>query len=167
MPDDAAPDPLESQEQQDLPLRTDAAASAELEALARLRRGRPSRRRSRPEEDAFGSGRDPVPVGELVDGLLRAEGWTGAAQLGDLVAQWGQVAGPDVAGHCRPVGFQDDTLVVQADSSAWAANVRLFLPQLLSRVEARAPGLVKRIEVKGPTGPARSKGRWSVGGHRR
>jgi predicted nucleic acid-binding Zn ribbon protein len=49
--------------------------------------------------------------------------------------------------------------VVRADSTTWAANLRLLTPQLLARLEADVgAGVVREVTVLGPSGPHWAKG---------
>ena len=61
----------------------------------------------------------------------------------------------------RPGG----TLILQADSTAWATQTRLLLPRLADRLDAElGVGVVGRIVVQGPAAPSWRKGAWHVPG---
>jgi predicted nucleic acid-binding Zn ribbon protein len=45
-------------------------------------------------------------------------------------------SGAEIAGHVRPVTFEGTVLSVQADSTAWATQIRLLTSSLLGRIEA-------------------------------
>ena len=109
---------------------------------------------SRPRRD------DPQPLTAAVGGLLSARGWRQRASVGAVFGRWAEVVGPDLAAHTRPEGFEDGELVVEADSAAWATQVRLLAPQLLQRLSAElGAGTVRRVRVHGPS---RSPGRRHV-----
>jgi predicted nucleic acid-binding Zn ribbon protein len=56
-------------------------------------------------------------------------------------------------------------LVVQADSTAWATQVRLLVPTLLRRLaEVLGEGVVGQVQVRGPAAPSWRKGRLRVRG---
>ena len=61
--------------------------------------------------------------------------------------------------HCAPVEFRDGVLVVRADSSAWATQLRLLSSSLLTRLAADVgEGTVSEIKVVGPSAPSWSRG---------
>lgn len=126
------------------------------EAGERPRRPRP--RRARRE--------DPQPLAAAIDGLLGDHGWRTEAAVGSVFGRWDQIVGPEVAAHTRPDRFGDGELVVIADSTAWATQVRLLAATLVRRLnEELGDGTVRRVIVRGPTAP-RQAGSWRVRGHR-
>ena len=79
-----------------------------------------------------------------------------------LMAEWAQIVGADLAGHVTPAAFDDSVLVLQADSTAWATQVRLLLPDLHRTINARVgSGVVERIRIEGPQAPS-----WTAGPRR-
>ena len=116
----------------------------------------------------YGAGRirrdDPQPLGAALGGLLSSRGWRQRAAVGAVFGSWDQIVGADVAAHTRPEAFDDGELVVAADSAAWATQVRLLAPQLIRRLaDELGAGTVRRVRVRGPSGPAR-RGRYRVPG---
>ncbi|HMA46660.1 MAG TPA: DciA family protein [Frankiaceae bacterium] len=102
---------------------------------------------------------DPVPFGAAIDGLLVARGWQEPARAAAVLARWDHLVGSEVAARCRPVGLRDGELVLAAESTAWATQLRLLSRQLLSRLRRElGPDLVTRIVVRGPTAPTWSHG---------
>jgi predicted nucleic acid-binding Zn ribbon protein len=147
--------------------------AAAREALARARRvarerglrtGRPGTqgRRSRGPRGGTspeGSARDPQTVTDEVDRLLASRGWDADVQVGAVVGRWPAIVGDTVAGHVAPVAFEERTLTVQADSTAWATQMRLLVNTVLARIENEVgPDVVSEIVVKGPGGPTWRKG---------
>ncbi len=87
--------------------------------------------------------------------------WVKAAGVGadltraTLFGRWEQIVGAEVAGRCTPTSLVDGELVVQAESTAWATQIRLLAPQLLARINAELGARsVLRIRAKGPSGPS-------------
>ena len=106
---------------------------------------------------------DPQPLTAAFGGLLSARGWREQAAVGAVFGHWADIVGPQLALHTKPDSFESGELTVVADSSAWAAQVRLMAPQLVKRLaEELGHGVVRRIRVKGPSGPPRSPGRLRV-----
>ncbi|MDR0592519.1 MAG: DciA family protein [Bifidobacteriaceae bacterium] len=123
---------------------------AEKAVLARIMRGSTRLRRGGPAPK-WSASRDPRLVGELVDELIEVEGWQAESKTGALLADWPRIVGHQVAAHCQVVGLEDGKLTVKADSSPWAAEIRLLSPQLRAAIDRHvAPGLVTTVEVLGP-----------------
>ena len=162
---------------EDVPQPTDEdtrIADAAASALARARAGaaekglrpgmRPKKRR-RPIGQApvlSGSsrdGRDPALLGDQLDRLLVDRGWKVDVAVGSVMGRWPEIVGPDIAAHVTPVSFTDGVLTVQADSSAWAAQIRLLSSSLLARVEEEiGAGAVTELRVVGPSAPSWNRG---------
>jgi predicted nucleic acid-binding Zn ribbon protein len=107
---------------------------------------------------------DPQPLGLAIDGLLADHGWRKRAAVGGAFGNWAQIVGADLAAHARPESFSDGELVVAADSTAWATQLRLLASQLVRRLNAElGDGTVRRIRVRGPSGESWSRpGGWRV-----
>jgi predicted nucleic acid-binding Zn ribbon protein len=89
-----------------------------------------------------------------VDGLLSARGWQDRAAIGGVFGKWQEIVGPQLAAHTTPDSFDDGELVIEADSPAWATQVRLLTPQLLKRLaEELGADTVSKVRVRGPSGP--------------
>jgi predicted nucleic acid-binding Zn ribbon protein len=134
------------------------------------KRSGPARAGSGRWSDARRSGsgpdeRDPELVGVAVERMVADRGWQTARAVGGVEGRWGQIVGPELAEHCRPEVFDDGVLTVQADSTAWATQVRLLAVSVLARLNADlGAGTVTSLRVIGPSGPSWKKGRLSVKG---
>jgi predicted nucleic acid-binding Zn ribbon protein len=105
---------------------------------------------------------DPQPLRAAIDGLLDDQGWRAAAAVGSVFGRWEQIVGTALAAHTRPGGFADGELLVIADSTAWATQVRLLRPQLIQRLNSElGRGTVTGVRVRGPA-PPRQRGQWRV-----
>jgi predicted nucleic acid-binding Zn ribbon protein len=124
----------------------------------------PGARRRPRGADALRSGaradaRDPQALGSTVDRLVTERGWEAPVAVGGVIGRWDCVVGPDIAGHCVPVSFDDGVLTVRAESTAWATQVRLLAPTLLRCLaEEVGEGTVTRVVVHGPTAPSWRRG---------
>ncbi|MBO0840356.1 MAG: DUF721 domain-containing protein [Sciscionella sp.] len=99
--------------------------------------------------------RDPQPLGRLTEKLTKDRGWSKQLAGGQLFARWTQLVGEEIAEHVRPVRLEDGELVVRAESTAWATQLRLLQRQLLHRIAtALGDDVVRRIKVQGPTTPS-------------
>lgn len=142
---------------------TQAKARAKARGMA-PRTGRPRRAEQRP-----GSGsdaRDPVLFGAAIQRLLAERGWEVPTTAARVLAEWDRLVGAGIADHCQPVSLVDGELVLVAESSAWATQLRLLSTTLLSRLAASVgSGVVTKVVVRGPAqpdwrrGPRRVQGR--------
>lgn len=127
-------------------------------APSRRRRGSASgaSRGSRPD------GRDPALVGDVLDRWLTESGWTDDMAIGGLTGRWPEIVGEKFADHVSPEFVETDgerVCLLRADSTAWATQVRLLVPQIHRRLaEVLGEGTVQRIKVVGPAPPTRSPG---------
>lgn len=109
--------------------------------------------------------RDPQEVKTVVDRLVAERGWKPDLDVAGAVARWPHVVGPQLAEHARAESFAQGVLVVRADSTSWATQLRLMAPQILARIAADiGNGVVTRIDVRGPSAPSWRHGRRSVPG---
>jgi len=129
----------------------------------RGRGGRPFRR-----ERFTGAGPDrydPQPVGSVVREITVEQGWGTDLAVGGIVGRWRELVGDDVADHSSPERFENGELVVVAESSAWATQLRLLRHVMLGKLAAGlGANVVTSIVVRGPTGPQWGRGRWRVAG---
>ncbi|MGZ6827418.1 MAG: DUF721 domain-containing protein [Mycobacteriales bacterium] len=113
-----------------------------------------------------GDARDPVLFGAAIARLVAERGWQGTTTAAGVLANWAQVVGPEIADHCQPVSLVDGELVLVAESTAWATQLRLLTKTLLARVREHAgEGVATKVVVRGPAqpdwrrGPRRVQGR--------
>lgn len=128
---------------------------------------REARRRGGPAMSGAGpDARDPQTARTSVDRLVGEMGWSAPVAVGGVVGRWEQVVGPEVAAHATPERFADGVLLVRADSTAWAAQLRLLEPVIARRLdEELGAGVVTRLQVKGPGAPSWGRGpRRAAGG---
>lgn len=118
-------------------------------------RGAPGYSGARPDP------RDPQGIGLILRRVLSDLGWNAGMNSGRVLAEWDEIVGERLATHCRPVSFEDGVLVVSASSSAWAAQLRLLTPQLVTTIEEHVGShVVSELKVTGPAAAQRS---WKKG----
>jgi predicted nucleic acid-binding Zn ribbon protein len=156
-------------------------ASLAREALARAREAAEARRREhegasaarrraevRRANTAPRDGREegvPQSFGDAISELVAARGWQTEVTVASVTANWAETVGAEMAAHCTPRSLEAGVLVVEAESTAWATQIRLLQRQLLDRITAVAgEGVVRRLVVQGPTGPSWQHGRLRVRG---
>jgi predicted nucleic acid-binding Zn ribbon protein len=115
--------------------------------------------------EPFDGGRDPGSMAVAFSELTDVMGWGPSLARADLIEQWADIVGDDVAAHAEPTGFQDGVVEVRCDSSAWATQLRLMKKKLLSAVQEMFPDAgVSDIQVKAPGAPSWKHGSRSVPG---
>lgn len=128
------------------------------------RRARPKPRTTGP---ATGDDRDPQTLDAVVRRLVDDHGWELDLRVHGVFGRWPELVGEEVARHCEPESFAEGRLVVRADSTAWATQLRLLAATVLKRLnEELGHDTVTLIEVLGPHGPSWKKGPRSVKGGR-
>lgn len=163
-------DPDDEQERATSAARTAlqrARAAAAARGLRPGQHGRARRPAPRPEASrgADQDDRDPQAIGTGLDRLVADRGWQVDVAVGGVMGRWPRVVGPEVAAHCTPVTYEEGVLVVRADSTAWATQVRLLVPTLLRRLaEELGDGVVEQVQVRGPAAPSWRKGNRRVHG---
>lgn len=104
--------------------------------------------------------RDPQLIESAMSRLVAEYGWETDVAIHGVFGRWASIVGSEVAQHCHPIRFDDAELVVQADATAWATQMRLLAPTVVRRMnEELGHGTVLRIKVLGPQGPSWSKGK--------
>jgi len=79
---------------------------------------------------------DPQPLQAAIDALIDDQGWRTASAVGSVFGRWDQIVGADLAAHTRPDGLTEGEIVVIADSTAWATQVRLLAATLIRRLNS-------------------------------
>ncbi len=112
-------------------------------------------RRRRRWSGAAPDDRDPQPLGRLAARLSAERGWAKQLASGQVFGRWARLVGEDVAEHATPVSLGDGVLTVQAESTAWATQLRLLQRQLLAKIAAGVgEGVVTKLKVLGPAAPS-------------
>jgi predicted nucleic acid-binding Zn ribbon protein len=136
------------------------------QAKARSRRApaEPRATRKRPKRAAG----DPESFGAAIDAFLKVRGWENDARVHAVLASWPRIAGPEIADHCTPDSLRDGELVLTAESTAWATQLRLMERQIKDRVNADlGAAVVRSVRVHGPASTRRrAPGEWRVAGGR-
>jgi predicted nucleic acid-binding Zn ribbon protein len=103
--------------------------------------------------------RDPQPLSAELDRLMADLGWAATLPTATVMGAWDEMVGAEVAAHCRPERLVDGELVLVAESTAWATQLRLLTRPLLRRLaEEVGEGVVTRLLVHGPTAPSWRRG---------
>lgn len=111
---------------------------------------------------------DPESFGAAIEQFLKVRGWEHDARVAAVLSRWPDIAGPDIADHCTPTSLRDGELVLAAESTAWATQLRLLSTRIKDRVNADlGAAVVRTVKVHGPsTANPRARGSWRVAGGR-
>lgn len=129
---------------------------------AAVRAGITPRKRNSRTPRSTSEGRDPRLLGEVVDEFLASSGLDARSRVAQVLTNWADLVGPEVAAHVQVERFDDGKLLLRADSTAWATQVRLLQATVLRRLtEQLGEGIVESIQVLGPDAPS-----WRFGSRR-
>jgi predicted nucleic acid-binding Zn ribbon protein len=138
-----------------------AQAKSDAAKRGQLPRSEPRRRAGGPKREVG----DPQPFGRAIRDLLEDRGWENSAAVGGVFGRWPEIVGSDLAVHTRPESFEEGEVLVAADSTAWATQVRLLASTLVRRLnEELGDGMVKQVKVRGPNAGPRQGGGLRVRG---
>lgn len=91
----------------------------------------------------------PVPIKDILDGLLRDLGGGKVSQAGILEAAWTKAIGEAGAKHSKPIDIKEGVLVVHVDSSSWLHKLTMEKAGIMQRVRAElGEGPVKDIKLR-------------------
>jgi predicted nucleic acid-binding Zn ribbon protein len=133
----------------------DAAAARRATAPRRAKTPKRLRGYSGPGPDP----RDPQPFGAVLAKLVKSRGWEKPAAEATVFGDWPKVVGPDVAAHCRPVKLEGGELTIEAESTAWATQLRLLAAKLLAQIAGQVGhNVVTKLHIHGPAAPSWGRG---------
>jgi predicted nucleic acid-binding Zn ribbon protein len=103
--------------------------------------------------------RDPQKFGAVLERLMKARGWEKPKAEATVFGAWERVVGPDIAKHSRPVKLDAGVLTVEAESTAWATQLRLLAASLIKNIAGEVGhNVVTRLQIHGPAAPSWARG---------
>ncbi len=88
----------------------------------------------------------PESLGKALDTWLAKSGLARRLDVSQVVDRWAEVVGPQVAAVTRAEAVNaDGTLWVRVATSAWANELSLMAPKILSRLNQDRKGIIKEI----------------------
>jgi len=103
--------------------------------------------------------RDPQTLGALATGIAKQRGWQPHIGQGRLFGMWESIVGSDIAAHAKPTELRDNVLHIQAESTAWATQLRYVQSSVLAKIAAAVgDGVVTSVRITGPKAPSWRKG---------
>jgi len=117
------------------------------------------------DSEPYGLGRDPASVSDAFLGLTESMGWSRHLAQAELLAEWANLVGVDVAAHTTPVSSDHGIIEIHCDSSAWATQLRLIKGQLMATLATHYPEAdITELRIKAPGAPSWKHGSRSVPG---
>lgn len=121
---------------------------------------RPHKKKTEDSAEPFTPGRDPGSFADAFDDLSATYGWSSHLARAELLDQWEDVVGSEVAAHATPVSSDHGIVEVHCDSNAWATQLRLMRAKVLETLQQRFPlAEIAEVRVRAPGGPS-----WRHGG---
>lgn len=106
---------------------------------------------------------DPEPLSRFLGKLISEQGWEDNLSAQRVFTDWERIVGAEVAQHCEVVDYEDGQLEIEADSTAWATELRLLAPRIVAKLnEELGQGSVVRLNIHGPKGPSWIKGKRTI-----
>lgn len=91
---------------------------------------------------------EPSAVGDVVSGVLRDRAFASGVSVGRLGLAWEEVVGERLARESAPARLEGGTLVVEARSGAWGAQLTFLSEDIRRRANETLGGTqVERIRV--------------------
>lgn len=100
-----------------------------------------------PADDRLRKARPPEGLGDLLDGIVRRQGWAERLQSTAVFRDWDQVVGSQLATKCEPVRLAGGVLVVRAESQPWAAQVKYLTGTVKRRAREVLGQPVDQLEI--------------------
>lgn len=133
-------------------------------------RGKPVRRRRRaggdgPGGEAFGFGRDPRTLSDVLSTMAGDMGWSVELEQARIIAEWAEFAGGATAEHTTVLGISHGVLQIQCDSTTWATELRRLRAEMLTRLLREYPDAeIRDIRFLAPGAPSWRHGPRTVPG---
>jgi predicted nucleic acid-binding Zn ribbon protein len=91
---------------------------------------------------------DAVPLGEIVDGLMREEAFSRGIPIAELASRWPQIVGDRLAAETAPASLEGGLLTVSATNGPWGAQARFLHEQIrLKANEALGADVIQTVRV--------------------
>jgi predicted nucleic acid-binding Zn ribbon protein len=101
----------------------------------------------------------PQLLKDVLAQVIHERDWKSGIAEGTLFSTWADIVGPEISLHATPISLLDGVLTIQTSSTAWAVQLKLVDPDLLSTIRRSSPGaLVESLLIIGPHGPSWKKG---------
>lgn len=134
----------------DLPARVLAEVRKSVRATSRRTTASPAA--TEPQYTGPGpSQRDPQTFATGIADLVSHRGWQRSNSVGLVTARWPELVGTAIAQHARPGKYIEEsgTLEIVADSTLWATQISMMIPQLLNRLDEEVGnGVIAELRIR-------------------
>jgi len=91
---------------------------------------------------------DVVPLGEIVDGLLREEVFSRGIPVAELARSWSAIVGERLSAETAPSSLETGVLTVSATNGPWGAQARFLHEQIrLKANQALGSEIITSVRV--------------------
>jgi predicted nucleic acid-binding Zn ribbon protein len=88
-----------------------------------------------------------TPLKKVLESVLGEKDLIGDIEAYRVFGQWGEIVGPKVAAHTRPVRLTRNVLYVEVNDHLWLAQLKYMREDILKNLESRMkPGLFKDLK---------------------
>ena len=116
----------------------------------------------RTRSNTAGKSRDPKLIGDALNEFVDNVGWQQPKALANLHTKFESVVGAETAAHLVIERFENGELILRADSTSWATQLKYLAPVLLEKLQTAAPELsIQSVKVLSPT-PRKTPGGWRI-----
>ena len=91
---------------------------------------------------------DPVPLTASLDAMMKSLRGTDRIQVRGVFGTWDGAVGEGIAAHVRPVKLDGGRLLVEADTSTWATQVKFLADTIIERLRDEAGVQIEQIDVR-------------------
>ena len=107
---------------------------------------------------------DAVPIGDVVDALLREDVFSRGIPIATLARRWPELVGERLARATKPASLEGGILVIRASDGPWGAQVKYLTEQIRERADAAlGTGSVKAVRIVVSSGAWDERNRRSQG----
>lgn len=98
--------------------------------------------------------KDPVSMGDIVDGLMAEEVFSRGMPVAQLASHWPEIVGARLATETAPVSVDEGVLTVGVSSGPWGAQATFLRNEILENADRALGGgelSAVRIVVRNPS----------------
>jgi len=88
--------------------------------------------------------RNDVPLGNILEKLVRSLGLSGSYNGWLVVTRWAEIAGPHIARQAPAIRYEDGTLFIEAVDASWRQTLSLQEDDLLKKIHSYPFGAAVR-----------------------
>lgn len=104
----------------------------------------------------------PYLIGDAIDEFVDNVGWHQPKALAEFHSSFAQIVGEEIAEHVVIEKFHNGELILRADGTAWATQLKYLTPVMLEKIQQAAPQLgVSSVKVLPPT-TRKTAGAWRI-----